>query len=82
MAKKNKVKINHNYKIMLDELMWQKRVKSLNYLSVKTKISRPTLQRLRDNEANGINLDTLEKLCAFLNCEITDLIVKKEKVQA
>ncbi|MEC0666327.1 helix-turn-helix transcriptional regulator [Priestia flexa] len=82
MANKEDKKINHNYTIMLDELMWQKRVKSLNYLSVKTKISRPTLQRLRDNEANGINLDTLEKLCAFLNCEITDLIVKKEKVQA
>lgn len=81
MESKKEIEINHNYKIMLDELMWQKKVKSLNFLSQKTKISRPTLQRLRDNRVNGINLDTLEKLCNFLNCEITDLIVKKEKVK-
>jgi len=81
MEKKKRV-INHNIKIQLEDLMWQNRIKSINQLSEITKISRETLSRLKKNEAMGINLDTLETLCFHLNCEITDLLVRKQKQEA
>lgn len=81
MEKKKRV-INHNIKIQLEDLMWQNRIKSINQLSEITKISRETLSRLKKNEAIGINLDTLETLCEHLNCEITDLLVRKQKQEA
>lgn len=70
-----KEKVQHNIKIKLEDLMWRNRIKSLNALSKKAKISRSTLYRLKENEVAGINLDTIEKLCHHLNCEIHELLV-------
>lgn len=65
--------ITHNVKCNLRDLMWKNRIASINQLSIATEISRQTLHRLDNGEAAGIQLETLEKLCDFFKCEITDL---------
>jgi DNA-binding Xre family transcriptional regulator len=71
--------MNHNVKCNLRDLMWKNRIASINQLSIATKISRQTLHRLESGEAAGIQLSTLENLCDFFQCEITDLFeIKKE----
>jgi len=75
------VKKNHNIKIELEEMMWKRKIKSVNQLSKLTGLSRQTLTRLIKGEADRIGLDTLETLCNVLECDVTDLIVrKKDKV--
>lgn len=64
-------------KINLEELMWQKRIKSISKLSEMTGISRQTLHRLSDNKSAGVQLSTLETLCKALDCDIDELIIKK-----
>lgn len=59
----------------LDDLMWEKRVKSLNQLSNETEISRRTLTSLRDNTSSGVQWNTLETLCNFLKCDVDELLV-------
>lgn len=72
--------ITHNVKCNLRDLMWENRIASINQLSIATKISRQTLHRLDNGEASGIQLETMEKLCDFFKCEITDLFeIKKEE---
>lgn len=41
----------------------------------KTGITRPTLLQLIKNENNGFKYDTLEKLCAFFDIELNDLLI-------
>ena len=65
--------INHNVKCHLRDLMWENRIASINQLSKQTEISRDTLTRLDKGQSVGINLETLETLCDFFKCEITDL---------
>lgn len=75
------MKKNHNIKIELEEMMWKRKIKSVNQLSKLTGLSRQTLTRLIKGEADRIGLDTLETLCNVLECDVTDLIVrKKDKV--
>ncbi|HEM3633803.1 TPA: helix-turn-helix transcriptional regulator [Streptococcus suis] len=46
---------------------------SINKLSNETGISRPTLTSLANNESQGIQFDTLEKLLVYLKISINDL---------
>ncbi len=69
-------------KSKLEDLMWDKRIKSINQLSLDTGITRPTLTRLKENKSDGIRLETLEKLCHYFQCELTDLLeIEKEEVK-
>jgi putative transcriptional regulator len=71
----------HNIKIELEEMMWKRRIKSVSQLSRMTGLSRSTITRLLKGEADQIGFDTLEKLCNALQCDVTDLIVRrKDKV--
>lgn len=76
MARK---KVEHNFKCHLRDLMWENRIASINQLSEATKISRPTLTSLDKNTFSGVNFDTVEKLCDYFKCGITDLFtIEKE----
>lgn len=66
-------------KIDLDNLMWEKRIKSISELSEKSKVSRPTISNWRKGAVDRIELDVLEKLCNALNCEVGDLIVREKR---
>lgn len=55
-------------------LMANKGVKTLTEVSEKTGISRTALTRIDNNTAKRIDLDTLEKLCSYFNCDVGDIL--------
>lgn len=66
--------------IRLEDLMWEKRVKSINYLSEQTGLSRATLTRMKNNESKAINLETAETICKYLGCELDELFYTEKEV--
>ena len=68
----------HNIKIELEEMMWKRRVKSVNQLSKMTGLARTTITRILKGEAEQISFETLEKLCDVLQCDVADLIVRRK----
>lgn len=46
---------------------------SISYVAEKTGISRTTITSLAQNTGNGIQFDTLDKLCSFLMMDINDV---------
>lgn len=61
-------------KIQLRELREQKGL-SQNALARQLGMSLNNIQKIEYNKARSIPLDTLEKLCLALDCEIGDLLV-------
>jgi putative transcriptional regulator len=59
----------------LDELLEQKE-KSLYWLQKETGISYSALHKLRKDRARSMDYEVLEKICAVLDCEPGDLIVR------
>ena len=60
----------------LKELLYKKGI-TVNEVSKETLISKETLFAIVNNKVRKIDLDILETLSMFLECEITDLIVKE-----
>ncbi|WP_218640543.1 helix-turn-helix domain-containing protein [Paenibacillus odorifer] len=61
-------------KVKLSELMGLNKVKSFAALEKETNITRKTLAKLYDGEGKGIDYDTLNKLCNYFNCEVSDIL--------
>lgn len=59
-------------------LMGEKKIRSINQLSKETGITRATLTRIYDEEANQLDFQTIGKLCTFFECEIGDLLYLDE----
>ena len=59
--------------VRLDELL-EEHGRSFYWLAKETGISHTTLWRLKKGKALGINFDTLEKVCAGLNCQPGDVL--------
>lgn len=57
----------------LGKLLGEKKIRAAE-VARKTGINPNTLSSLYNEEVSGIKFDTLEKLCAFLNCSIGDLL--------
>lgn len=60
--------------IKLHELMGKNRIRSIRQLSEDTKISRVSLTKLYNGDAKGIEFGTVDILCAFFDCSISDLL--------
>ena len=56
----------------LDKIM-DDRGLNINKVSSETKISRPSLTAIYNNESRGVQFDTLEKLMKYLNVHLNDL---------
>ncbi|MDI6732113.1 MAG: helix-turn-helix transcriptional regulator [Candidatus Margulisbacteria bacterium] len=67
-------------KIHLGKLLGERKMRAAE-IARKTGINPNTLSSLYNEEVSGIKFETLEKLCAFLNCPIGDLLefVSKKK---
>jgi DNA-binding Xre family transcriptional regulator len=65
-------------KIDLDNMMWEKRIKTVTELSEKSKVSRATITNWKKNSVDRIELDVLEKLCSALDCEVHDLVIREK----
>ena len=63
--------------IHIDELL-KNRGRSFYRLAKETGISHTTLWRLKKGKALGINFETLEKLCATLQCQPGDVLFHTE----
>lgn len=57
----------------LDDLIWQHRTTAKDIFQ-KTGISENTLSRLRNNETTRYDAKTLDALCKYFNCKISDLL--------
>jgi len=61
-------------KIKLKELRNAKEI-SQNELARSLEMSLANIQKIEYNKAKSIPLDTLEKLCKALDCQVGDLLV-------
>lgn len=62
----------------LSTLMGKERY-SIQDVHVKTGLARSTVTQLYHDKAKRIDYDTVEKLCALFNCEISDLFILEIK---
>lgn len=62
----------------LPMLMAQTGCRSINKISKATGISRTTLTALYYSKCNGIQYDTLDKLCVFFDCQIGDILIRSQ----
>jgi len=64
-------------KQLIDEKAFQERRRiTLNEVSEKTGISRPTLTRIANIPGYNTNTDTLNSLCEYFDCEPGNLLVR------
>jgi len=59
--------------VRINEIL-QRRSRTFYWLAKETGISHTTLWRLKKGKAQGITLDTLEKICQALNCQPGDIL--------
>jgi len=57
----------------LDDLLWQNR-KTAEQVKNATGISAVTLSNIRTGKNLNISLNTLDKLCEYFNCKVSDII--------
>ena len=57
----------------LDDLIWQHRTTAED-INNKTGIGKSTLSTIRNNKNINISVHTLNKLCKYFDCKISDLI--------
>ena len=59
-------------KCHLSKLMGEKRLK-ISDVARETGVNRGTITRLYHEQAERLELDTLEKICRYMECNICDL---------
>jgi putative transcriptional regulator len=64
--------------VKLLEMMGKSNIRTIKELHEKTGISRTIISGLLNGDKNSMQLKTIGKLCAVLDCEIGDLIVLKK----
>lgn len=64
-------------KCQLSTLLGAKRLKIADVVR-DTGINRSTVNRLFHETTNRIDFETLEKLCVYLDCEVSDLLELKK----
>ncbi len=65
-----RIKLKH----LLDEKVFSERRKiTLNEVSEQTDISRATLNRIANVVGYNTNTDTLNQLCKYFKCDVSDL---------
>lgn len=60
--------------MLLDKVFLDKQRITLNDVSVKTGISRPTLNRIANVAGYNTNTDTINKLCKYFKCSPCELL--------
>ena len=57
----------------LDDLLWRHR-KTAEEVRLATGISAATLSNIRTGKNLNISINTLNKLCEYFNCSVSDII--------
>ena len=59
--------------IKLDDLIWQNKT-TAEEISKKTGLGSSTISKLRNSKNLNISLNTINKLCKYFNCKVSDLL--------
>lgn len=59
--------------IKLDDLIWERRT-TAKAVAKATGLGGSTISKLRNSKNANININTLDKLCTYFDCKLTDLI--------
>ncbi len=59
--------------VKLDDLIWQHRTSAEDIVK-QTGLGSSTISKLRNSKNKNISLNTLNKLCGYFNCAISDLL--------
>ena len=59
--------------IKLDDLMWERRI-TAKAIAKATGIGSSTISKLRNSKNTNISISTLDKLCKYFDCKLTDII--------
>ncbi len=65
-------------KLRLRELLWDKEITGLE-LHKATGISRAKISEMVRGRRTNVTLDTIERICLFLGCNIEDLVQIKNE---
>lgn len=78
MKKKEYIEVT-NYKVYYLELapIMEKKDVSKNQLCRMTGLAYSALQRYYKSELKRVDLDVISRICAALNCEISDIMKRK-----
>jgi len=60
-------------RIKLRQILWEKEVTAVS-VHKATGISQSIISEIIHNKRVNVGLDIINKLCIFLNCDITDLL--------
>jgi putative transcriptional regulator len=66
-------------RVNLAVVMAKKRMHSLKDLAEKTGISRTTLTALYYEKGKGVQFDTIDKLCHYLEVDVGELIEREQE---
>ena len=63
-------------RIKLQDMMWRRQIQSIAELSRNAGVSKQTVDELynRPDQVSGIQIETLDRLCRALSCNVEDLI--------
>ncbi|MBO6180332.1 helix-turn-helix transcriptional regulator [bacterium] len=59
--------------IKLDDLIWQNKT-TADEISKQTGLGSSTISKLRNSKNLNISLNTINKLCKYFNCKVSDLL--------
>lgn len=59
--------------IKLDDLIWQNKA-TAEEISKQTGLGSSTISKLRNSKNLNISLNTINKLCKYFNCKVSDLL--------
>ncbi|MDR1167625.1 MAG: helix-turn-helix transcriptional regulator [Heliobacteriaceae bacterium] len=59
--------------VKLEQLMWDNRVRARE-ISKATGLDECTISNMKNNKNKNLNVNTLNKLCRYFNCRISDLL--------
>ena len=59
--------------IKLYDLVWRRKIKGYE-LAEATGLSTATISKLMQGENIDVKLSTIDKLCNFFNCDLTDIL--------
>ncbi len=67
--------------IRLKELIEEREV-TLYWLGEQPGLKYPTLRKILRGETKGVDFNTLDLICRYLNCKLNELIVRDEDIKA
>jgi DNA-binding Xre family transcriptional regulator len=64
----------HLTQMMLNKSAEQKRLITIDEIAKETGLGRNTLSRIKNNSDHKTTTDVIDKLCAYFDCKIEDLV--------